>query len=215
MKTTMKTNHALCGLLSGLLLLAAGITQTHGSIILGPSVAIFANHIDGATPTIFDRTVTGSFSAGTYDVTNFDVRIDAFGGGKGATPFLATGTPTTYTTIWVGPTFTPTSTGVQNISYTLGTQQFTLPSGQTVFAGFDSVGGPLVDVAGSGGVADYVATDISVTTSGQTINTEGQGAPFRYSFDIGVAAAPEPTSAVLLLSSGAMLLLRRRRAAAL
>ena len=33
MKTTMKTHHALRGLISGLLLLAAGITQTHAGLI--------------------------------------------------------------------------------------------------------------------------------------------------------------------------------------
>jgi hypothetical protein len=34
MKTKMKTHHALCGLLSGLLLLAAGTAQTHAGLLV-------------------------------------------------------------------------------------------------------------------------------------------------------------------------------------
>ena len=37
MKTKMKTNHALCGLISGLLLLAAGTHTAHGSVIVNGS----------------------------------------------------------------------------------------------------------------------------------------------------------------------------------
>lgn len=210
---TMKTKHALYGLLSGLLLLAAGTLTTNASTTIGPGAALANPYTgDGGAPTNVDRGAPASISAGTYNVTDFDVKINNVGGG--VTPFLAIGSPSSYTTIWFGPTFTPSSTGVQNISYTLGTQQFTLPSGQTVYAGFDSVGFPTVAWGGAG-LTDHNGPDgMNVTSVGQTLSGfTHPGLGRQYHFDIVVEQVPEPTSALLLLGSGAMLLLRRRRRA--
>src|SRR5688572_30295943 len=70
-----------------------------------------SGNIDGGTPTNVDRNAPMLLAAGTYTITNFNAAVTATNGVKGLVPFLVTGTPSTYTTIWVGPTFTPNTNG--------------------------------------------------------------------------------------------------------
>src|SRR5436189_46247 len=62
MKTKMKTNHALCGLLSGLLLLAAGTAQTHAGLLV-PAAPGAPLYVSNSGNTTIEKFTTGGIGA--------------------------------------------------------------------------------------------------------------------------------------------------------
>ena len=62
MKTTMKTHHALCGLISGLLLLPAGTAQTHAGLLV-PAAPGAQLYVANAGNNTIERFTTGGIGS--------------------------------------------------------------------------------------------------------------------------------------------------------
>ena len=135
------------------------------AIIIGPGADVGVNSApDGADRLNVERDPEAML-AGTYSIDSFS--YDSSGAGI-VTPFLATGSPSTYTTLWVGPDYNAATTGIVTDTYAAGTQTIVLASADDVYAGFYTSGGR-VDFVGSGNT-DH-DNDFSAPTVGSTIDT--------------------------------------------
>lgn len=167
---------------------------------------VFSTNVDGGTPTNVDLNGPMVLAAGTYMVTDFNSAVTTSNGSKSILPYLVTGTPSTYTTIWVGPAFTPSIDGVHNVSYPINSQTFTLLSPATVYAVTTTTGGPLLSFLGGGSTDHQGSPGTGPLTLNQVFNiTSNPGLGRTYSFNFIVdevpPPAPEPAS-VLLLGMG-------------
>jgi hypothetical protein len=174
-----------------------------------------SGNIDGGTPTNVDRNAPMLLAAGTYTITNFNSAVTATNGVKGLVPFLVTGTPSTYTTIWVGPTFTPNTNGLQNVTYAPLTQTFTLLSPTTVYAGANTINGPLLDFIGGGstdhdGSPGFGPIALNQVLTGFSNPGLGRIYSFNLVVDLVPIPAPEPSS-LALLSLGMVGVISHRR----
>ncbi len=224
MKTTMKTNHALCRLISGLLLLAAGTAPTHAVLIslVNPD---FDTTPQGWTSNYYEASgagITPNTAPNVLDIINFP------SGTSQATPDYAYQDTThpitageTYTlSFYAGVRTTVGTANSINVDAGLRSQ-----GGTSDLARFDVIGA----IAPVGSMQQYIL-NWTVPSSGaflgqnlevyfQGYTSSPDGSYFHQisidTVNLSFTAAPEPTSAALLLGSGAMLLLRRRRASAL
>ena len=113
MKTNMKTHHALCGLLSGLLLLAAGTAQTHAGLLVpaAPGAELYVSNASIHTIEKFTTSGVGSVfsssgmsdahgmafdSAGNLYVADFANKIWKFTPGGVGSVFANTGVNSPY-----------------------------------------------------------------------------------------------------------------------
>jgi hypothetical protein len=114
MKTKMKTHHALCGLISGLLLLATGTSTAHAALIIGN-----AGFETPVTPDFQGAPATGigqewTFLPGAGVARNGTIGIIAGSGSSGQFGFLASATG--FEGI-MSQTITFDSAGLYNLSY--------------------------------------------------------------------------------------------------
>ena len=84
-----------------------------------------------------DRTTFLKLSAGTYAVKDWKLKVFDHTEGGTLTPMLLIGKPPSYTTVWIGSPFDPTSNGIQTVK---GSGAFTLASATNVYAGFFTAG---------------------------------------------------------------------------
>jgi PEP-CTERM motif len=201
---TMKTNHALCGLLSGLLLLAAGTHSAHATIVGNPAVSL---DTQGNTEYLL---LTDAFT-GAGLVTGWQL-YDAFNATQVYLQVWRPTAPNTYQLIGQN-IFTTAGTGVENFTVTAG-QEISVQANDFIGFYHANAGVSTGLIPFNNGSDSVVFTgdlgggfNPSVGETRTLINTTGR----TYSLNATVVV-PEPTSALLLLGSGAMLLRRRRRA---
>jgi hypothetical protein len=84
-----------------------------------------------------DRTVYTNLADGTYNVDDFRLNVFDHNQGGTITPMLLSGAPSSYTTLWVGSAFDPTSIGDQTVPES---GSFTLAVATDVYAGFFTAG---------------------------------------------------------------------------
>jgi hypothetical protein len=176
---------------------------------------VSSGNIDGGTPTNLDRNAPMVLAAGTYTITDFNSAVTATDGTKGLVPFLVTGSPSNYTTIWVGPTFTPNTNGLQNLTYAPLAQTFTLLSPATVYAGANTINGPLLDYVGGGstdhdGSPGFGPIALNQVLTGFSNPGLGRIYSFNLVVDLVPIPAPEPSS-LTLLSLGILGVVTHRR----
>ena len=188
---TTKTNTALCGLLSGLLLLAAGTAQTHAGLLVpaAPGAQLYVANISSNTIVKFTPGGVGSVFATTILPDSYGLAFDSAGNLYVSSPVYNSGNG--------------------------GIEKFTTAGVGSSFASLQFPGSLAFDSAGNLYVANYgnntiqqfssTGTDLGVFAD----SSDGLNGPLGLAF----GPVPEPTSAALLLGSGAMLLLRRRRTA--
>ena len=193
MKTNMKTHHALCGLLPGLLLLAAGSVQASLIIPSSYSFDIAPNNVGPYYPDSGGELTDGLFGPGIYF--------------NNPTPWAG----------WrqVNPTITfsfASAVSIGTVSIDFDRYQFHgiyLPTSVVIGSTtFNLTGTELGD--GTRGPLTFNGS-WSVTSLAVTLNHRIE---WTFADEVQFETTPEPTPAALLLGSGAMLLLRRRRAAA-
>ena len=172
-------------------------------ITVGPGVGFTNGGVDGGTPTNLDRNVTAPLTpADDYQVTNFNVQVSGSNGTNAVVPFLAVGSPSTYTVLWVGDPFIPLIDGVHNLTFNPGDELFTLNTAGTIFGAVDSNGGPLV-LFSNGGVTDHDGSPGFGTINVNDVLTgfSNPGLGRTYSFSIvfeQVPPVPEPSTLALL-----------------
>ena len=91
-----------------------------------------------------DRSTFTNLAAGTYNVDSFRLNVFEHTQGGTITPMLLTGAPSSYSTLWIGSAFDPTTNGEQTAPES---GSFTLDAAANVYAGFFTAG------SGSGIVA--------------------------------------------------------------
>ena len=123
-----------------------------------------------------DRTDTVTLIAGTYDVLDFQLNVKTADTGDSdagtITPMLVTGAPSTYTTLWIGNAFDPTTTG-QQTAETYSGETFTLAAQGVVYAGIftGNKGSAIAALTTSTGTTDHDANGFSAPTGvGQTVD---------------------------------------------
>ncbi|NQT37848.1 MAG: hypothetical protein HQ581_10185, partial [Planctomycetes bacterium] len=122
----------------------------------------------------------------TYNVDSFS--FDSSGTSGTVTPFLATGSPSTYTTVWVGPDFNTSATGIVTDTYAPGSQTVALSSAANMFAGVYTAGGR-VDYSGGGNI-DH-DNSFSAPTPGSTIDGFSNANLGRtYAFEVNLSTPP-------------------------
>lgn len=197
---------------AALILWLTSIAGASAIVSIGAGPGVTGGDIDLGTPTNVDRTNPQELTAGTYQVTQFDVRVGNTNGSYGLQPFLATGTPADYTVVWVGPVFTPSSDGVFTVEYTAPVQSFTLPSDATVFAGTDSIGGSILVFTDGGSTSHNSGSSLGPIFVGQQLDTfTNPDLDRTYHFSLSVDAIPEPASEALLAGVLCVFLVAPRR----
>ena len=141
-----------------------------------------------------------SLDAGTYNVRNFQLNVinESAGGGSGTiTPVLLTGTPGSYTVLWIGDAFDPSANGQQTAAtYTLGDETFTLGTTSDVYAGFftQNSGADIIAYANSG-LTDHDNAFTAPTMAGDTVDNFSHTSLARsYAFEINVTATGDVLS---------------------
>lgn len=199
---------------------SSGITVTSSlltSAAVGPGSGI-TNATNQDTPgenrLNVDRTFL-SLPAGTYSVSDWNLNVFDNTQGGTITPLLLTGTPSSYTSLWLGSSFDPTSNGVQVVSET---GSFTLAATTNIYAGFFTQGNGSGIIAldpvnaGSGkSTTDHDNSFAAPTAAGQAIGSfSNPGLNRTYAFGINITQVPEPSMAGLLSLASLALLARRR-----
>ncbi|MCF6226866.1 MAG: discoidin domain-containing protein [Xanthomonadales bacterium] len=171
------------------------VTPGNDGTLIGPGSDITdATSTDtyGQQRLIVDRAAI-NLEAGSYDVTNFSLFVASASGTKTITPMLLTGSPSSYTTLWVGEAYDPTiSNTIQDVPQTTS---FSLAAATEVYAGFfTSVTGSdiiylNVNNSGTGNsVTDYDVTFTAPTGVGETVeNFSSMGHSRTYAFSIDVS----------------------------
>ena len=187
---------------------------------IGPGADI-TDAVDQDTPDAerlnVDRSSVALLVAGEYNVTDWQLNVYDHTEGGTITPMLLSGSPSSYTTVWVGSAFDPTADGVQTI---LETTSFTLADPTTIYAGFFTEGSGSGIIAldanssGSGSSStDHDSSFAAPTGAGQTVDGfSNAGLGRTYAFEINVDPVPEPATMSLLALGGLMMLKRRRNA---
>jgi len=188
------------------------------AMVIGPGAGI-TNALQQDTPgeerLNVDRTTFVTLPAGEYEVE--DWRLNVFSNTEGGTitPMLLSGAPSSYTTVWLGSAFDPTSNGVQTV---VETGTFTLAASTDIYAGFFTAG------TGSGIIAldqnnvgtgssttDHDNSFVAPTGTGQTVSAFSHTNLRRtYAFEVNVVPIPEPAT-MMMLAAGLPALLKRRR----
>ena len=165
-----------------------------------------------------------NLAAGTYSVLDFQLNVfnhnTGTGGAGTIAPMLLSGSSGSWTTLWVGDDFDPTSNGVQTAaSYGAGVETFTIAVATDVYAGmFTKLGGsniPALDL--SVGRTDHDGNGFTAPSGiGQTVNgisnpNLGRSYAFEINVEPLVAAIPEPSTTALLGLGGLALVFRRRK----
>jgi len=222
MKTKMKTNHALCGLISGLLLLAAGTAQTHAGLLLpaAPGANLYVGNASDDTIEQFTPGGVGSVfantglnatkglafdSAGNLYAANGDNTIEKFTPGGVGSVFASTGLnhPTGLAFDSAGNLYAANRTG--------GTIEKFTPGGVgSVFAstGLSFPQGLAFDSAGN----LYAANNATI----EEFTSGGVGSVFASGFQpeflaFGPAPLPEPGTTLFGIACVGVAALRRRR----
>ena len=139
-----------------------------------------------------DRTTFATLDAGTYTVNDFRLNVFDHTQGGTVTPMLLTGSPGSYTTLWVGSALDPTANGEQTAAEG---SSFTLSATTNVYAGFFTAGlgsGIMsLDINNSGvgnSVTDHDSNYTAPTGPGQTVDGfSNPGLPRTYAFEINVS----------------------------
>ena len=161
-----------------------------------------------------------NLAAGTYSVRDFQLNVFNHNtGDSGAgtiAPMLLTGSSGSWTTLWVGDDFDPTSDGVQTAAaYGAGVETFTLGAATDVYGGMFTKlgGGNIVAINLSNGSTDHDANGYTAPTgAGQTVDgISNTNLGRAYAFEINVEPVPEPSTTALLGLGGLALILRRRK----
>jgi hypothetical protein len=187
---------------AGLVFALAGAAQA-ATMQIGPGADI-AGATTNDTPNQerlnVARTDTLTLVAGMYDVLDFQLNVKNFDTGTGdagtITPMLLTGSPSSYTTLWVGSAFDPTSTGVQTAAtYTPGSETFTLATQGTVYGGiFTGNNGSAIPAIASAPAGSDDHDNSFTAPTGPGDNVAGHwtviGWNNSYAFEINVDADP-------------------------
>jgi len=196
--------------------LAFSARSASAAMLIGPGADI-TNALQQDTPggerLNVDRTTFVTLPAGEYEVN--DWRLNVFSNTEGGTitPMLLSGPPSSYTIVWLGSAFDPTSNGVQTVAET-GT--FTLGSSTDIYAGIFTAG------SGSGIIAldqnnagtgnsrtDHDNSFVVPTAAGQTVAGFSHTNLGRtYAFEVNVDLIPEPATLSMILAAGLPALLR-------
>ncbi|MDB4410702.1 Ig-like domain-containing protein, partial [bacterium] len=170
-----------------------------GGSIIGPGADIteaIQNDIVDQERLNIDRTFT-TLNAGTYNVTDWQLNVARSNDGTGdVTPMLLTGTPPSYSILWLGSAFDPDVDGIQIVSET---GDFTLDAPTDIYAGFftTNLGSEIIatdaDNSGTGfSSTDHTNSFIAPTEVGETIdNFSHSGLGRTYAFEINVVAGSQ------------------------
>jgi len=176
-----------------------------GAEMIGPGSAIteaLQQDTPGADRLNVDRTTFVTLAAGTYNVDDWWLNVFDNTEGGTITPMLLSGAPSSYTTVWLGSAFDPTSDGVQTVPEA---GNFTLAAATDIYAGFFTAGQGSGIIAldqnnvGSGNSStDHDNAFTAPTGIGQAV-TEFSNAnlPRTYAFEVNVSPVPEPSTFVL------------------
>ena len=166
-----------------------------GGSIIGPGADIteaIQNDNANQERLNIDRTAVTALNAGTYNVTDWKLNVVRSNDGTGeVTPMLLTGTPPSYSILWLGSAFDPDLDGIQTVSET---GSFTLEAPTDIYAGFfttnlgSEIIGTDIDNSGSGfSSTDHTNNFIEPTEVGETIdNFSHAGLGRTYAFEINV-----------------------------
>ena len=166
-----------------------------GGNIIGPGADIteaIQNDIADQERLNIDRTFT-TLNPGTYNVTDWQLNVVMSNSGTGeVTPMLLTGTPPSYSILWLGSAFDPDVDGIQTVPET---GSFTLEAPTDIYAGFftTNLGSEIIgtdaDNSGTGfSSTDHTNSFIAPTEVDETIdNFSHAGLGRTYAFEINVA----------------------------
>jgi len=165
-----------------------------GGSIVGPGADITeatGNDIVNQERLNIDNTFT-TLDAGTYDVTDWRLNVAMSNAGTGeVTPMLLSGTPPSYTILWIGTAFDPEVDGLQAASET---GNFILEAQTDIYAGFFStnLGSEIIATDADNSGSGFSSTDhdndfIAPTDVGQTVGDFSHAGLGRtYAFEINV-----------------------------
>jgi len=165
-----------------------------GGTSIGPGADITdatENDITNQERLNIDRTFS-TLAAGSYSVTDWELNVVMSNNGTGeVTPMLLTGTPPSYTIIWLGTAFDPEVDGIQTAPET---GDFTLDAPADVYAGFftTNLGSEIIGTDSDNSGTGFSSTDhdndfIAPTDVGETVGDFSHAALGRtYAFDINV-----------------------------
>jgi hypothetical protein len=165
-----------------------------GGNIIGPGADIteaIQNDIADQERLNIDRTFT-TLNAGTYNVTDWQLNVVMSNSGTGeVTPMLLTGTPPSYSILWLGSAFDPDVDGIQTVPET---GSFTLEAPTDIYAGFftTNLGSEIIgtdaDNSGTGfSSTDHTNSFVAPTEVDETIdNFSHAGLGRTYAFEINV-----------------------------
>ena len=161
-----------------------------------------------------------NLAAGTYNVVDFRLNVNDHTAGTGGAgtvaPMLLTGSAGSFTTLWVGGDFDPSSDGVQTAaSYAPGAETFTLAVTTDVYAGMftKNQGSAIPLLNQSVGSTSHDGNGFTAPTgAGQTVDAFSHATITRaYAFEVNVELIPEPSAFALLGLAGFGLIVRLRR----
>ncbi len=187
----MKTNHALCGLISGLLLLAAGTAQTHAGLLVpaAPNASLYVSNYSGN-------------SIEKYSSTGTDLGVFANTALNGPSGLAFDQSGNLYAANLAGNSIEKFSSTGTDLGIFANTG-LNVPFGLA----FDSTGNLYAANSGSSTIEKFSPTG---TDLGIFANT-GLSEPLFLAFDN--AAVPEPGTALFGMACVGVAALRRRRRA--